>query len=241
MGTKLVCSDVRFVGAYIDVTDVYPVRSGLTDLIYPRVDAATAALNHATGGGAVTVEGAPVYSALYATFPATARLKLATVDDTNDVTLVGVFRAPTNVTAVAPGPGWVLSNYGAPNSHTLGLYASADELIGFSANSSAGHNVRTTKARTDRFVFAALRQSGGVKSLSYGRDGDILSVQAAVVRTHGSAIHFSVGADPVAGNIDGVCDIALAAVHKLALTDADIEDLYDVIRFDFDRAGLEIE
>lgn len=240
MGTRIVCQNTRFP-AFIGISDAYPITDALTDLYYPRTDAATSVINHA-GGAAAEVVGVPVYSAQFATFPSTARLLTTRLDTTNDVTLVGVFRQPTNVTATAPGPAWVLGNFGSALAHTIGLYASADEIIGLTMNASAGHNIRTPRTRSGLFVFAALRQAGGTKSLLTGLGG-VLSVAATadVVRTHGSANPFAVGPDPAQGAIDGVPDVALAAIHQTALSDTALADLYQIVRFAFARQGLEVE
>lgn len=214
----------------------YPILAGLQALFYFGGSEALTVANRAPAKPDGVMSGVPyAYFDGYVQFHGyLSHLQTATLDTTNDLTLIVVVRSVANV---AP----MISNYDTTGGSTeVGLGGLG--LVNATISSDVGpSSVVAEIATAGRFAFIACTVSGTAMSLTVsGADGVLRTTNrvGAFQRVLNVGVPFRVGSGYRADVPASVQDISVAAIHSTALSADQLSQAYQYLKMRLAKQGI---
>lgn len=221
----------------------YPILTGLTNLYYMGVDAPSTADNRVPNSTDGTVLGTLTYSTYEAIQGGSnAALDTGAIDNTQAVTFIAVMKVPTPTNTEF---GFAISNFAGglsgQNIVSLGKRNAASQfefVVSPQNNGLTGTFVRVTGTypSTASYVFVAgTIDSAGLMRMFVGNNGVLTKTTNAsgiTARTFAPGSIYMLNSRERATTMP--ISMAMGAIHKTSLSDADIDTIYQNLRAYFD-------
>lgn len=219
-----------------------PVPRGLEGIFFLNTSLDKIAHNYAQGKAKGTVMGAPLPGAAGTTFKSQSNYVLTDVSETDEMTLFVLARSALDGTDQTSRAVF-LSNYSSANNPPgLGVYVQNTNRISAFANfgADAASNtlvpavINSTNVVTNWNLYAAIIKAGSVtiRNLTTGQTGTLTNVAP---RRKG-APKICIGSSYT--TYSGACDIAVAQMHSVALTETEIQAVTADLRAYALRKGI---
>lgn len=224
------------------VPDIYPVTDTLKGLYYLGGTADESLVNHANGDivptipSSATVTFADGYASFDGAMNADRISTNVNVSPENGVTMVALFRVPT-------GKRSILSTN--QNSVTgKGVTFTNDRAYAYIGGTGGQHLYPNGSINTSNFVLCAFTASvDGVRAVKSENNGGVteLLTVAGVVDVWSASAGVTIGGGQQNLSYGDPADIALVSIHEGDVTDEQLQQIFEHVRWYGESKGLTIE
>lgn len=237
-GLANIIADSSYTGANVGYS--LPISRGARSLFFPRVDIATAKVNKvdalAGGVGDGSMVGTPVYSAGYVGFDGLVSYLSTLSADTATSTLLFVARNTDTLAANATTPSLGgnfskdVSGYGCKFTNISGHVFVAERVTNISGTPTTSSSSARVAITDNSWAFLAAVFDDTAKTITvYNKTTGVTAGPIAYTGTHiVGATNVRVGSEVTL--YGGLCDIAFAAEHNVALSSTEIDTIYQAIK-----------